>query len=62
MQFREQMQELAEAVITYDGQRLAKLFTDDGYYQEPLSGRFEGRAEVRRLADEVFKSALGNIK
>jgi ketosteroid isomerase-like protein len=62
MQFRELMQELTEAVIAYDGQRLAKLFTDDGYYQDPLSGRFQGRAEVRRLADEVFKGTLGEMK
>lgn len=62
MQFPAMMKELTEAVIAYDGQRLAKLFTDDGYYQDPLSGRFQGRAEVRRMADEVFKNALGNIK
>lgn len=62
MKFRELMQELTEAVIAYDGQRLAKLFTEDGYYEDSLRGRFQGRAEIRRLGDEIFKEALGEMK
>lgn len=62
MQFRELMKELTEAVIAYDGQRLAKLFTEDGYYEDSIRGRFQGRREIRRLGGEVFKEALGEMK
>jgi len=62
MQFPELMKELTEAVIAYDGQRLAKLFTEDGYYEDSLRGRFHGKTEIRRLGDEVFKVALGEMK
>lgn len=62
MQFRGLMRELTEAVIAYDGQRLAKLFTEDGYYEDSIRGRFLGRKEIRRLGGEVFKEALGEMK
>lgn len=62
MQFQALMHEIRDAVVAYDGRRLAELFTEDGYYLEPLHGLFRGQAEVKRLVEEVFKSTIDRIR
>jgi ketosteroid isomerase-like protein len=47
-------EEIRGAVENRQGERLARLFCEDGVYHDVFYGAFAGRTEIRKLVEERF--------
>lgn len=56
------LQEFCAAVEQHDGQRFARLFTEDGVYHDVFYGAFAGRSKIAAMIDTEFYKSATNLR
>ena len=54
MEFAEMVQKFTAAVEARDGAAFARLFTEDGVYDDTFYGEFKGRERIQYMIDVMF--------
>ena len=49
------LSEFTDALVAGDGERLARLFTEDGAYHDAAYGTHRGRGEIRAMVERVAR-------